>query len=459
MARTDNGLGNIMSLIRMCEELREFSRDSGPLDLMHVHIASYCWEGLVGDATNDGLPMQELHKNLGYKTSTQVHRKLYDLADNPKMVRGRGQPCGWFTIVDDPEDGRFKRIKLTPRGASVAYHLSKVGYDDMHKVNRIREEHADLKATAKMHYHMTAETGEFHWSAVAAGEVGSDPKRPIPIEEFRMLTQEAKKRYLQNKLGFYWIDQATGHQWSGRPDRNPYAAKQKLEVFSHAEAQQMEKDNTLNKARGPKGQWHFWKPNADPYVDEPVGYLKDITNTGLVAYVNDHVENIRTGFRTPEEVMSEADWDLNKSDFQKFRKLMADKLRQLREAAVKQQQNAEKMQWEAAMREQEARASSRKAFTRANETPSTQMHDKHAYYNIGKNQQDIADSFAAEAQSAAAQVKHLTLQNEQLTKKLKAAENLGARIDASDDNREALRAIVAEELARLRNEGGTDEGN
>ena len=459
MARTDNGLGNIMSLIRMCEELREFSAGSGPLDLMHVHIASYLWEGLVGDTTNDGLPMQELHKNLGYKTSTQVHRKLYDLADNPKMVRGRGQPCGWFTIVDDPEDGRFKRIKLTGEGANVAYHLSKVGFDDMHQVNRIRAEHADLNATAKMHYHMTVDTGEFHWSAVAAGEVGSDPKRPIPIEEFRMLTQDAKKRYLQDKLKFYWIDQATGHQWYGRPDRNPYAAQKKLSVFTLEEARQMEKDNTLNKARGPKGQWHFWKPDADPYVDEPVGYLKDITNTGLATYVLQHVENIRSGYRTPEEAMSEADWDLNKSDFQKFRKLINEKLRELRETIIARAKNLEELQWNAALREDEARRSSNNAFKRANETPSTQMFDRQAYYNIAKNQQDAADAFAAEKQSAAEEMERLKIQNEQLTQKLKAAENSGARIDSSDDNREALRAIVAEELARLRNEGGTDEGN
>lgn len=462
MANPETGLGNIMTLIRTCEELSERSEGTGLLDIMHIHIASYLWEALVVKEAVDGIPMQELHKNLGYKTSTQVHRKLYDLSDNPKMVRGQNpKPLGWFTIVDDPEDGRFKRIKLTEKGRDVAWQINIIGRDDMAKVNRIRQQHADLRATSRMHYHMTAETGTFHWSAVAAGEAGSDPKRPIPIENFRMLPAEEKQRYLQDKLKFYWIDEETGHTWYGRPDRNPYekTSRRKLEAFTHKEAEQMEKDNVLNKARGPMGQWHFWKPDADPYVDEPVGYLKDMFGADLSRYVGQAVDRVRQDEKTSEEVMKQADWELNKADFQKFRKSFTDKLRELREVYEKRIEDAEKMRAEAAVREEEARKTSRAAMDRALGTPSWQLNDKHAFYNISKNQSDAADNFAAEKQSADEEVVRLRKEIAQYKAKEAQSEQEAAKIDASDETKQALRQIIAEELARLRTEGGTDEGN
>jgi DNA-binding MarR family transcriptional regulator len=461
MANPENGLGNIMTLIRMCEELRENAQGSGLLDIMHIHIASYLWEALVVKEAVDGIPMQELHKNLGYKTSTQVHRKLYDLADNPKMVRGRGAPLGWFTIVDDPEDGRFKRIKLTEKGRDVAWEINIIGRDDRAKVNRIREEHEDLRATSKINYHLRAETGKFHWSAVGTGEAGSDPKRPIPIEDYRVLPPDEKARYQQGRVKFYWIDTETGHTWYGRPDRNPYekTSRRKLEAFTHKEAAQMEKDNVLNKARGPMGQWHFWKPDADPYKDDPVGYLKDMFGADLSKYIGIAVDQVRADYMTPEDVMKKADWDLNKVDFQKFRKTFTKKLRDLRHTNEVMLRNAQKQQWDAAMREDEARKQSTAAANRGMETPSWQMHDKQAYFAISRNQNEIADSFAEERKSKDAEIARLQNELDKLHAREAEAEQSASKILDSAENKEALRQIIAEELARMRDEGGTDEGN
>lgn len=321
----------MMIQLRICEELRDMTDGGGFITLNHIHALSYLMLGM----TEQGLEMDKVIAKLNLPQRTTATRTLHTLGSNPKNVRG-GKILELFDIVDDPVDGRFKRIYWAPKGRALQQRLLEIGDDeDRVKWGVIDNEISQMaQLSSTSHHSMTAETGVFKWTAFEKEAWGSSREKPIPVKKFYQL--DVGERNSITKQKYWWIDEQTGHIWLGNPNHptNPILPSKggSLDPYTYNIAVLMETRGECVRRRGPKGVWLLHDPNTD----EPFGIVQSIPNAVLDDMAAKIVPQIKDGKINIEAFMAEHDKIMNKADFNKFRKVIWEGVDKDRKDQIKQ---------------------------------------------------------------------------------------------------------------------------
>ena len=277
----------------------------------------------------EGIELTRLGKKLNFKVPSTALRIFRTIADDPDKVRGSGFVLGWFSIRENFQDGRYMNLIMNERGAHMKQQLLNTTTAAT-EIKELNDDIAEIKAMSVTHHHLEVETGKFSWFNVESEGWGQSQDKPIPVQTGYRPLQPHDRRRVEDKE-YWWVDEKTGHTWKGDPrsyiaqPKNPYKKRvvgtanrlKAQKALNYKEAIRLV-NRGMTRVRNPKGMWEIYEADVAVDMEPPYGTVMPLTAKEMDVLCSESYRLFRE-LVPLEEILSERDLSLNKTDFNKFR--------------------------------------------------------------------------------------------------------------------------------------------
>ena len=350
----------------------------------------------------EGIEITRLAKKLYVKVPSTALRIFRTIADEPDKVRGKGFVLGWFSIRENFQDGRYMNLIMNERGAIIKQQLLNTN-TAAGEITQINADIDEIKAMSVTHHHLEVETGKFSWFNIESEAWGQSQDKPIPVQTgYRPL--QPHDRALVEAKEYWWVDEKTGHTWKGDPrsfvaqPANPYVrgsarrnrvagTGKRLKMqrsLGYTEAMRLEKRG-MTRVRNPKGMWEIYEPDVAIDMEPPYGTVLPTTESEMDALCKQSFRDFKS--KVPlEDILSERDYILNKTDFNKFRQRFTNFLDNERVKADEKADSLKRGANEADRMSRQAADDANDTMERAYGVPVHMLNDREAIISTAKNQ-------------------------------------------------------------------------
>ena len=408
--------------MRQTEILREFTKgDVGWFTINHQHTL-YTIFSLENDF---GIETQTLPKLVGVEKST-CNRILHSFADKARTRSG----LGLIEIRVDENDGRIRRVFLTEKGRALKTLMANAGTysDNQYDLRNMLNAHAGTRMQSMQkavadHVHLGAEdittdapevqNATVNVEGVASlGFVGKAKATAIKMSvDGGDYTLEGSQVRLKNIKA---LDRAMKDAEASWPEANGFVMP--TTVRYKGNNIRVDSPENLRKVDGSKyeiiqtdGYWMIWDLQRG-LSKPPVAIQRNLQPKELAAYMNDLVLQINAGARQFSEIMNQAGRWLNKTQYNYVRNHMVHGFADTRTELMKEvaEKEAEAIELEE-QRQQAATVAGNMhraadmAANRGMTTPSTQMHDKQAFFAESRALRQDSESAQKAAEETEAQ--------------------------------------------------------
>ncbi len=347
----------------------------------------------------EGIEITRLAKKLYFKVPSTALRIFRTIADEPDKVRGKGFVLGWFSIRENFQDGRYMNLIMNERGAIIKQQLLNTN-TAAGEITQINADIDEIKAMSVTHHHLEVETGKFSWFNIESEAWGQSQDKPIPVQTgYRPL--QPHDRALVEAKEYWWVDEKTGHTWKGDPrsqlaqPKNPYNRLKKRVVgtgnrtrahrmLTYKEAIRLV-DRGMTRVRNPQGMWEIYEPDVAIDLEPPYGTVAPVPDREMDKLCNESFTHFKS--KVPlEDILSERDYILNKTDFNKFRQRFTNFLDNERVKADEKADSLKRGANEADRMSRQAADDANDTMERAYGVPVHMLNDREAIISTAKNQ-------------------------------------------------------------------------
>ena len=390
--------------MRQTEILREFTKgDVGWFTINHQHTL-YTIFSLENDF---GIETQTLPKLVGVEKST-CNRILHSFADKARTRSG----LGLIEIRVDENDGRIRRVFLTEKGRALKTLMANAGtysdnqYDLRNMLNaQWGTRMQSMQKAVADHVHLGAEditTGApevqnatVNVEGVASIGFTANAKATaikMSVDGGDYTLEGSQVRFKNIKA----LDRAMKDAEASWPKENGFVMP--TTVRYRGNNIRVDSPENLRTVDGSKyeiiqtdGSWMVWDLKRG-LSNPPVAIQRNLQPKELAAYMNDLVMQINHGARQFSEIMTQAGRWLNKTQYNYVRNHMVHDFADTRTDLMKQLKDKEDAIAEAGRRKRQHQNEAEKAkvlrdetASRGIQTPSTQMPEKQAMFQMSRD--------------------------------------------------------------------------